>query len=80
MAPSVQEALDSVWAAASALPDDDPSFDSLSPDERRDAHDMGVRCQDRLVRALARLVQGMASDGVELVDARGVPHDYSEDA
>jgi hypothetical protein len=32
--------------------------------------------QDRVVRALARLVEGMADDGVELVDPRGVPVDY----
>jgi hypothetical protein len=29
-----------------------------------------------LVRVLARLVEGMAADGVELVDERGVPTDY----
>ena len=31
-----------------------------------------------MVRVLARLVEGMASDGVELVDDRGVLLDYSE--
>ncbi len=72
-------ALDAVWIAAAALPDDEASFDSLDPDARRRAHDVGVRCQDRLVRVLARLVEGMAHDGVELVDERGVPRDYSAD-
>ena len=68
--------LEAVWAAANALPDHEDAFTSLSPEERRRAHDVGVRCQDRLVRVLARLVQGMAEDGVELVDERGVPKDY----
>jgi len=74
------DALDAVWTAAAALPDDEAAFTELDPDARRRAHDVGVRCQDRLVRVLARLVEGMAEDGVELVDARGVPSDYSEDA
>ena len=72
------DALERVWAAATALPDDEASFTSLSPEQRRAAHDSGARCQDRLVRVLARLVEGMATDGVELVDDRGVPSDYSE--
>lgn len=71
-------ALDAAWTTALALPDDEAAFDSLTPDERRAAHDLGVRVQDRIVRALARLAEGMANDGVELADDRGVPVDYSE--
>lgn len=73
---TVTLALDAVWAAALTLPDDEESFRSLTPDERRAAHDLGVRVQDRVVRALSRLVEGMAEDGVELVDDRGVLIDY----
>ena len=69
-------ALEAVWDAVAALPDDEAAFTSLDPDARRHAHGVGVRCQDRLVRALSRLVEGMAEDGVELVDDRGVPLDY----
>ena len=72
------EALDAVWAATRRLPDDEASFHSLSPHDRRAAHDLGVRAQDRLVRTLARLVEDMARDGADLVDDRGVPSDYRE--
>jgi len=77
-APRLIQALEATWTAARSLPDDDSWFDSLTPDERRAAHDLGIRVQDRLVRALARLVEGMADDGVELIDPRGVPVDYGE--
>ena len=76
--PSLPAALEDVWASARRLPDDEEAFAALDPAERRRAHDLGVRCQDRLVRVLARLVQDMATDGVELVDERGVPTDYGE--
>lgn len=75
---SLVPALEAVWHAVVALPDDEAAFTSLDPEARRAAHDLGVRCQDRLVRALARLVEGMAEDGVEWVDERGVPSDYGE--
>lgn len=75
--PDLVAALEVLWTDARALPDDDDSFDSLTPEQRRAAHDLGVRVQDRVVRALARLAEGMAEDGVELADARGVPVDYS---
>ncbi len=55
------------------LPDDDDAFDSLDPEQRRQLHDLGCAIQDRLVRALARLVAGMAEDGADLVDERGNP-------
>ena len=64
MAPALNDALDAAWTAVLALPDDDPAFDSQRPGQRRAAHDLGVRVQDRLLRALARLAEGMASDGV----------------
>ncbi len=68
--------LEAVWQAVAALPDDPESFDALTPDERRRAHDLGVRAQDRLVRCLATLVEGMAADGAELIDERGLPPGY----
>jgi hypothetical protein len=68
----LRQALDLVWEAAKALPDDDAAFDSLDPAARRSAHDVGVRVQDRVLRCLSRLVEGMAEDGVELVDG-GLP-------
>ncbi len=73
MSQPLPAALDAAWAVMLALPDDDVSFDSLSPDQRRAAHDLGVRVQDRLVRCLARLVEGMATDGADLLDERGLP-------
>ena len=72
------DALQAVWEAVAALPDDPESFDALSPDDRRRAHDLGVRCQDRLVRCLATLVEGMAADGAELLDERGLPPGYRD--
>ncbi len=77
MSQPLPAALDAAWAAMLALPDDDPSFDSLSPEQRRAAHDLGVRVQDRLVRCLARLVEGMASDGADLLDERGLPQGFA---
>ncbi|HCP48249.1 MAG TPA: hypothetical protein DIU15_19575 [Deltaproteobacteria bacterium] len=68
----LEQVLQETWEAALRLPDDDSSFDSLSPTERRRAHDLGVRVQDRVTRALARLVEGMARDGAELVDEAGL--------
>lgn len=66
-------ALDALWDAAAVLPDDEPAFASLSPAERRAAHDVGVRVVDRLSRVLARLVEDMATDGADLVDDTGLP-------
>lgn len=65
---ALSAALDRVWEAVLQLPDDDEAFDSLDPDARRAAHDLGVRVQDRLLRCLSQLVEGMAADGAELVD------------
>ncbi len=70
--------LQRVWEAARALPDDDASFDSLTPGERRAAHDLGVCVQDRVLRCLSRLVEGMARDGADLVDDGGLPRGYSD--
>jgi hypothetical protein len=75
---SLPDALDAAWMAVAALPDDDQAFDSLDPAARRRAHDVGVRVQDRLVRCLSRLVEGMAADGAELLDERGLPPGYRE--
>jgi hypothetical protein len=66
-------ALDAVWAAALTLPDDEAAFAGLDPAARRAAHDVGVRCVDRLSRVLARLVEDMAEDGADLVDDDGLP-------
>ena len=74
------DALQAAWTAAAALPDDDRAFDSLTPEERRQAHDLGVRVQDRLIRCLARLVEGMAADGADLLDERGLPPGYRDPA
>jgi hypothetical protein len=70
------DGLRAAWEAVAALPDDDAAFDALDPDARRRAHDLGVRAQDRLVRCLARLVEGMARDGADLLDERGLPPGY----
>lgn len=67
------EALEQVRQAVQSLPDDDDAFDSLDPEQRRQLHELGCAAQDRLVRALARLVAGMAEDGADLVDGRGNP-------
>ncbi len=71
--PTLLAALNRLWQAALALPDDDAAFADLSPDARREAHDRGQRSQDRLVRVLAQLVADMANDGAELVDQGGRP-------
>ena len=71
--PGLTGALDELWQAAARLPDDDEAFDALDPKQRREAHDLGCRIQDRLVRALATLAAGMAADGADLVDGRGLP-------
>jgi hypothetical protein len=67
------KALDEVREAVDRLPDEGAAFDALDPDQRRDAHALGCRIQDRLVRALARLVAGMAADGADLIDEEGNP-------
>ncbi len=72
----LEDALDAVWRAVADLPDDDDAFDSLDPEARRRAHDLGQRTQDRMMRCLARLVQGMAADGADLLDERGLPPGY----
>ncbi|MCP4868383.1 MAG: hypothetical protein GY898_06670 [Proteobacteria bacterium] len=74
---ALSDALDRLWEAALALPDDAAAFDSLDPDARRAAHDVGQRCQDRLLRCLSRLVEGMAKDGVELLDD-GLPGPFTQ--
>lgn len=78
--PDLSDALRAAWTAVAALPDDESSFDRLDPEERRRAHELGARTQDRLVRCLARLVEGMAVDGADLLDERGLPPGYREPA
>lgn len=78
--PRLADALQAAWSAIADLPDDDESFDALTPEERRRAHELGARTQDRLVRCLARLVEGMATDGADLLDERGLPPGYREPA
>ena len=72
------QALGAVWDQCVQLPDDDEAFSKLTPDQRRNAHDLGLRCQDRLVRALSRLVVDMSTDGADLVDSAGLPQGYQE--
>ena len=79
MASRLHSSLEEVWQTVLGLPDDDSDFDELEPLERRAAHDLGVRIQDRLLRALSRLVEGMAADGVDLVDDKGVPSSYRDE-
>jgi hypothetical protein len=69
----LQAKLDDVWQACLDLPISEAAFDSLDPHERRQAHDTGVRIQDRILITLSQLVTGMASDGIELVSVDGVP-------
>lgn len=73
----LRAALDEVWEACLRLPTDEESYDELDPMERRAAHDLGVRVQDRLMNSLSRLVEGMARDGAELVDEAGLPEAFS---
>jgi len=68
----LEAVLSESWEIALRLPDDDPSFDRLTPEQRRRAHDLGVKVQDRLTRTLSRLVLGMAHDGADLVDKDGL--------
>ena len=76
MSSPVVEGLERVWDAVRALPDDS-SLERLDPATRRAAHDLGVRIQDRLLHTLSTLVAGMAADGADLVDDRGVPRALS---
>ena len=75
----LQRALGEVWLAVLELPQDGASFEAIDPQQRRDAHDLGVRIQDRLLGCLTQLVEGMATDGVELVDGQGVPTAFHAD-
>ena len=43
-------ALEGLLSQLSDLPDDDSLFSNLTPQQRRDAHAMGCRLQDRLLR------------------------------
>ncbi|MEE2828675.1 MAG: hypothetical protein VX498_05780 [Myxococcota bacterium] len=79
MASRLHSSLEEVWQTVLRLPDEDSDFDALEPMERRAAHDLGLRIQDRLLRALSRLVEGMAADGVDLVDDEGVPSSYRDE-
>ncbi len=71
------ESLDAASAALTAADPGDSALAALSPSERRAAHDRAVRIQDQLVSLLSALVRGMADDGADLVDPRGVPKDYA---
>ena len=73
MSSDLQAGLEDVWQACLRLPTEDAAFDSLSPSGRREAHDIGVRIQDRLLSSLSRLVDGMTEDGIELVGEDGLP-------
>ena len=75
--PELQAGVRLVREALARLPIDDAALNSLSPAERRSAHDLVVGLQDQLVALLSALVAGMVIDGADLVDDRGVPRDYS---
>ena len=66
-----------MWQAVLRLPDAEADFESLAPAERREGHELGAKAQDRLVRTLARLAEGMARDGADLVDTQGLPEGFS---
>ena len=72
MSSDLERSLQGVWEACKQLPEDAACFNELDPQERRAAHDLGVRIQDRLMATLAELVVGMTQDGVELVGSNGV--------
>ena len=72
-------ALEGLLSQLSDLPDDDSLFSNLTPQQRRDAHAMGCRLQDRLLRVLSRLVADMAQDGADLIDEGGLPRSYGDD-
>jgi len=74
---TLSEALDAAATAFVQIEVHGDQLDSLTPEERRDAHDKAVRLSDRLMSLMAELVSGMAADGADLVDDRGVPRDYS---
>lgn len=76
--PPLIAALQGLHRHMTGLPDDDSLFAGLDPEQRRNAHSLGCRLQDRLVRVLARLVADMAADGADLVDEGGLPRSYSD--
>ena len=76
--PGAFAAMQAAWEAVLRLPDDEDSFASLDPHERRRLHDMGIRVQDRLVRTLSKLVVDMGADGADLVDSEGLPESYRD--
>jgi len=76
--PPLVTALQGLHRRVAELPDDDSLFAGLNPEQRRTAHSLGCRLQDRMVRVLARLVADMAEDGADLVDEGGLPRSYSD--
>jgi len=67
------DALARAWAHVRDLPDDDDALAALTPEQRRDAHDLAGRIADRVAATAASLVRDMALDGADLVDGTGLP-------
>lgn len=74
--PDLLRALDRLRGCVGELPRAEQAFAALDPEQRRAAHAVGMKIQDRLVEVLARLVVDMAADGADLVDGQGVPLHY----
>ncbi|MBJ95132.1 MAG: hypothetical protein CMP23_11760 [Rickettsiales bacterium] len=58
------------------LPSGVLQLQELSPAARRDAHAAAGRLQNQLSGIMAQLVEGMAADGADQVDERGLPKAY----
>jgi hypothetical protein len=76
--PALVAALGGLHQQVADLAADPALFSELSPQQRRDAHALGCRLQDRLLVVLSQLVAEMASDGADLVDEGGLPRSYGE--
>ncbi len=76
-ADTLDSRLEAVEAAFDSLNLSDGELAQLDPDARRSLHDRLMRLQDRLMSGLSAVVDGMAADGADLVDDRGVPRHYS---
>lgn len=76
--PALLVALRDLQQQVAELPEDDVLFSDLDPQQRRDAHQLGCRLQDRVMALLARLVAEMAADGADLVDEGGLPRSYGD--
>ena len=76
--PALLVALRGLHQQVADLPGDDGLFSDLNPQQRRDAHALGCRLQDRIMGLLSRLVAELADDGADLIDEGGLPRSYGD--